>query len=52
MIRLLRAVFGCGRRNKRADELLHEFQATRTHMAILVDEYGGTAGLVTVEDIL
>ena len=38
--------------SKRADELLHDFQATRTHMAILVDEYGGIAGLVTVEDIL
>lgn len=38
--------------SKRADEMLHQFQTTRTHMAILVDEYGGTAGLVTVEDIL
>ena len=38
--------------SKRADDLLREFQASRTHLAILVDEYGGTAGLVTVEDIL
>jgi len=38
--------------SKRADEMLHDFQTSRTHMAILVDEYGGTAGLVTVEDIL
>ncbi|MDT5029309.1 MAG: magnesium and cobalt exporter, family, partial [Micromonosporaceae bacterium] len=34
------------------DELLREMQAARTHMAIVVDEYGGTAGLVTIEDIL
>ncbi len=38
--------------SKRADDLLREFQASRTHLAILVDEYGGTAGLVTAEDIL
>jgi CBS domain containing-hemolysin-like protein len=34
------------------DELLREMQAARTHIAIVVDEYGGTAGLVTIEDIL
>ncbi len=37
---------------KRADALLREFQARKLQMAIVVDEYGGTAGLVTLEDIL
>jgi CBS domain containing-hemolysin-like protein len=37
---------------KRVDELLKEMQAERNHMAIVVDEYGGTAGVVTIEDIL
>jgi CBS domain containing-hemolysin-like protein len=38
--------------SKRVDELLKEMQAARNHMAIVVDEYGGTAGVVTIEDIL
>ncbi len=38
--------------SKHVDELLREMQAARTHMAIVVDEYGGTAGLITIEDIL
>ena len=37
---------------KRVDELLTEMRRRRTHMAIVVDEYGGTAGLVTIEDLL
>jgi gliding motility-associated protein GldE len=38
--------------NKKIDDLLKEFRAKHTHIAIVVDEYGGTAGLVTLEDIL
>ncbi len=38
--------------SKPADVLLREMQAARVHLAIVVDEYGGTAGLVTIEDIL
>jgi len=38
--------------SKRADTLLQEFQAKKIQLAIVVDEYGGTAGLVTLEDLL
>ena len=38
--------------SKPVDELLREMQVHRTHIAIVIDEYGGTAGLVTIEDIL
>ena len=38
--------------SKRVDVLLKEFRSNRYHMAIVVDEYGGVSGLVTIEDIL
>ena len=38
--------------SKRLNVLLREFRANRNHMAIVVDEYGGGAGLVTIEDVL
>jgi len=38
--------------NKPIDDLLNEFQQNRLHMAIVVDEFGGTSGLVTLEDLL
>ncbi len=38
--------------SKPVDELLKEMQLTQSHIAILVDEYGGTAGLVTMEDLV
>ena len=38
--------------NKKLDDLLNEFKAQKNHLAIVVDEYGGTSGLITLEDII
>ncbi|MCE2743482.1 MAG: gliding motility-associated protein GldE [Fluviicola sp.] len=38
--------------NKKIDDLLKEFQSKKVHMAIVVDEYGGASGIVTLEDVL
>lgn len=38
--------------NKKINDLLQEFQANKIHMAIVIDEYGGTSGIVTLEDVL
>ncbi|MFM8740308.1 MAG: gliding motility-associated protein GldE [Cytophagales bacterium] len=49
--KLLRSVFFVPE-TKRLDSLLKDFQSKRVHMAIVIDEYGGTAGLVTLEDLI
>jgi putative hemolysin len=38
--------------NKKLDDLLKEFQTKKNHLAIVVDEYGGTSGLITLEDVM
>src|SRR5699024_8263793 len=38
--------------NKKLDDLLNEFKIKKIHMAVVVDEYGGTSGLITMEDII
>lgn len=49
--KLMRAAFFVPE-NKKIDDLLKEFQERKIHMAIVVDEYGGTKGIITLEDIL
>ena len=38
--------------NKKLDNLLKDFQAMKNHLAVVVDEYGGTSGIITLEDVL
>lgn len=49
--KLLRSAFFVPE-NKKIDDLLKEFQEKKIHLAIVIDEYGGTSGIVTLEDIL
>lgn len=51
LVKLLRPVYFVPE-TKYVDDMLRELQQQRIHMAIVVDEYGGTAGLVTIEDLL
>jgi putative hemolysin len=51
LIRILRPAYFIPE-SKKVDELLGELQLRKVHMAIVVDEYGGTAGIVTIEDLL
>ena len=38
--------------NKKLDDLLEEFQSKRIHLAVVVDEYGGTSGVISLEDVI
>jgi len=49
--KLMRPIKFCPE-SKKVDELLHEMQKEKVHMMVVLDEYGGTAGLVTLEDVL
>lgn len=49
--RLLRKPFFVSE-NKKLDDLLSDFQERKTHLAVVVDEYGGTSGIVSLEDVL
>lgn len=51
VVEIIRPVFYVPE-TKKVDELLRDLQKGRMHMAIVVDEYGGTAGLVTIEDLI
>ena len=42
----------CVPETKKIDNLLHEFQSKKIHLAVVIDEYGGVSGLVTLEDII
>jgi len=50
-IKLLRPVFYVPE-NKRINDLLQDFRTKKIHMAVVVDEYGGTSGIITLEDII
>jgi gliding motility-associated protein GldE len=50
-VKLIRPVYFVPE-NKKIDDLMREFQERKTHLAIVVDEYGGTSGIITLEDVM